>query len=222
MARSRLPTGAWLDEHLAGCSACRAIATAYETDRLALRALRDRQPEPPRDLWARTSAALERESAGRGHATRGSGADRRWPAFGVLSGVAVVAVVVGANLLSGGFGPRQPTTADLPTGSTPPVALASNPASPDATPIAVGAGDVEWIGTSSNGALAYNVTDVDEVCPVENKPGCAPVADRESKPVAMTIRPKSISRSPVRNRGSRGRHRPRRRGQRHGDRPAGG
>ena len=108
-ARSRRPTPTWLDDHLAGCSACRAIAAAYETDRLALRALRDRQPEPPRDLWARTSAALERESAGRGRATRDAGAGRRWPALGVLSGVAVVAVVVGANLLSGGFLPRQPT-----------------------------------------------------------------------------------------------------------------
>ena len=51
--------GEWLDEHLVGCEACRSTAADYEADRLALRALRDRQPEPPRDLWARTSAAIK-------------------------------------------------------------------------------------------------------------------------------------------------------------------
>ena len=56
-----------------------------------------------------------------------------------------------------------------------------------------------WIGTAADGALAYNVTKVDEVCPAERQPDCAPVADRNSKRVEMTIRPKSISQSPVRN-----------------------
>ena len=48
----------WLAEHLAGCDACRSVASAYEADRVALRSLRDRQPEAPRDLWARTAAAM--------------------------------------------------------------------------------------------------------------------------------------------------------------------
>lgn len=191
---------AWLDEHLAGCGGCRSIAAAYETDRLALRGLRDRQPEPPRDLWARTSAAIERESAARRSAPRRATGRRpqRMPALGVLSGVAVIAVVIGASLLSGGF-LNRPSTAVVPIASPPPVAIATTGASPAPTPIAVGAGSVGWIGTASNGALAYNVTEVDEVCPVERQPDCAPVADRDSKPVAISIRPKSISKSPVRN-----------------------
>lgn len=53
----------WLDEHLAGCDDCRATAAAYAEDRELLRALP--VPEPPRDLWARTSVALDRERAGR-------------------------------------------------------------------------------------------------------------------------------------------------------------
>ena len=58
------PTDAtWLLEHLAGCGACREVLAAYEADRAALRTLRDRQPQPPRDLWARTAAAIEREAA---------------------------------------------------------------------------------------------------------------------------------------------------------------
>lgn len=191
----------WLDEHLAGCDACHSVATAYEANRLALRGLRDRQPEPPRDLWARTSAAIERESAARaGAPSRAThGRSRRVPALGALSGVAVIAVVIGATVLSGGFLSRPPTTADVPQGSTPPVAVATTAASPGATPIAVAAGSVGWIGTASDGALAYNVTTVETVCAHDRRPDCAPVADRDSKRVEMAIRPKSISQSPVRN-----------------------
>jgi hypothetical protein len=191
----------WLDQHLGSCRACRAIATAYETDRLALRSLRSREAEPPRDLWARTSAALERESAARGRTVRrgATGSSRRIPALGVLSGVAaVVVVVVGASLLSGGF--RQaPSVAVIPSGTPPPVADASTGPRPGATPLAVGAASVGWIGTGSNGKLAYNTADVDEVCPVDRQPDCPAVAGRQSKPVALTVRPKSVSRSPVRN-----------------------
>ena len=53
---------AWLDEHLAGCSSCAAIAAAYAADREALHSLRQDAPEPPRDLWARTAAAIEQLS----------------------------------------------------------------------------------------------------------------------------------------------------------------
>ena len=41
----------WLVEHLAGCASCAGVAAQYEADRVALRALRDAAPEPPRDLW---------------------------------------------------------------------------------------------------------------------------------------------------------------------------
>ena len=54
---------AWLDEHLAGCAECRAVADAYAADQLALRGLRETTPEPPRDLWARTAAGIEQEAA---------------------------------------------------------------------------------------------------------------------------------------------------------------
>jgi len=191
--------GAWLEEHLAGCDACRSVAASYEADRLALRAMRDRQPEAPRDLWARTSAAIERESSARGGASRhATGSSRRpRPALGVLSGVAVIAVVIGATVLSGGFS-QAPSTAIVPPASQPPVAIASTPATPDATPFAVpAAGSVRWVGTSANGALAYNVAKVDEVCPVEGRPDCPTVSDDDSRHVDISIRPKSISKSPV-------------------------
>ena len=190
----------WLADHLARCKSCRAIAAAYDADRLALRALRDRQPEPPRDLWARTAAAIERELASHGRVARPGTPSRRrsMPALGVLSGVAVIAVVIGATVLSGGT-TNQPAIADVPRTSDPAVALASSAATPGPTPITVGAGSVGWVGTEADGALAYNVTDVDEVCPAKQQPDCAPVADGDSKRVEIAIRPKSISQSPVKN-----------------------
>ena len=195
------PTDAsWLADHLTGCESCGAIASAYEADRMVLRGLRDRAPEPPRDLWARTAAAIERESASHGGASRRTTTPRRrsMPALGVLSGVAVIVVVIGASVLAGGF-LDQPQTADVPGSSGPAVAIASSAATPGPTPIVVGAGSVGWVGTAADGALAYNVTDVDEVCPTKHQPDCAPVTDGDSKRVEIAIRPKSISQSPVKN-----------------------
>ena len=192
------PTEAtWLDEHLAWCAACRGVAASYESDRVALRAMRERAPEPPRDMWARTSAAIEREAARGGRSRRGRATGRPRPALGVLSGVAVIAVVIGASVMSGGW-LDAPTTL-TPEASSPAVALASASARPGPTPIVVGAGSVGWVGASADGKLAYNVTPVKEVCPVERKPDCAEVADAEARHVDLKIRPKSISQSPVRN-----------------------
>ncbi|HEV8402443.1 MAG TPA: hypothetical protein VGQ31_05360 [Candidatus Limnocylindrales bacterium] len=190
----------WLDHHLAGCPACRSVAAGYEADRLALRAMRDHQPEAPRDLWARTAAALERESAAAGGARRRPVTGRSWrsgPLLGVASGVAVIALVIGVSALSGAF-VRVPATGDVPGPSALPVAVAS-PVTPGPTPITVGAGSVGWVGTSPDGDLAYNVTPVSQVCPADRQPDCAPVADSKSKAVHMNVRPKSISQSPVRN-----------------------
>ena len=159
--------------------------------------MRDRTPEPPRDLWARTSAAIEREAASQGGRPRRSATGRPGPALGVLSGVAVIAVVIGASVMSGGWLNAPATVPAQPTSA--PVALGSPSARPGPTPMAVGAGSVGWVGTSTDGRLAYNVAAVDEVCPVERQPDCAEIADGHSRRVDLTIRPKSISQSPVRN-----------------------
>ena len=123
--------GAWLEEHLAGCDACRRVAAAYDADRLALRAMRDRQPEPPRDLWARTAAAIEQRVIGtwrcepaRDRSSRGASRARR-PVAAWRS----IAVVIGATVLSGGFARHRPPRSSPPA-SPPAVAIASTPATP--------------------------------------------------------------------------------------------
>ena len=205
LAAQRLdePLGAadatWLADHLASCAACRSVAAAYEADRLLLRGLRDPQPEPPRDLWARTAAAIERESAAHGGARRTTDGRRRGPALGLLAGVAVVAVVIGATVLSGGYLNGPPSVAIVPPASLPPVAAVPSSTTPGPTPLAVGAGSVGWVGAEADGKFNYNLTKVNEVCPAERQPDCARVSDQSSKAVDIQIQPKSISKSPVRN-----------------------
>ena len=52
---------AWLGRHLDGCIECGRDWKAFRADHRLLRSLRDQQPEPPRDLWARTSARSQAE-----------------------------------------------------------------------------------------------------------------------------------------------------------------
>ena len=116
---------------------------AYEADRLALRGLRDRAPEPPRDLWARTAAAIERESAS--HRARRVGrriaaCDGRCPRSArCRASRSSPSSSVPASCPAGSSVDPRPPTSRTPT--TPPVALASSPPSAAGpTPIAVGAG----------------------------------------------------------------------------------
>ena len=95
-----------LEAHLATCDPCRARVAGYESDRSALRGLRE--VAPPRDLWARTSAALDREEAraverrsrfGGRQVVRGGRTARG--AFAAGFAVLVIIAVVGSGLLPG-------------------------------------------------------------------------------------------------------------------------
>src|SRR5262245_28618906 len=97
---------AWLDDHLASCDACSAVAADYAAQRLELRTLRDRAPVPPRDLWARTAAAIEHES--RHGAPRGRRSTLR--PYALLAGALVVAVAVGTLTSSQWLGGAVTTT----------------------------------------------------------------------------------------------------------------
>ncbi len=184
---------AWLDEHLAGCADCRSVADAYAADQDALRGLRATAPEPPRDLWARTAAGIEQEAARRGRPLTASGAGRgfRIP-VGMLGGITVVAVVLGATAMSGGWlsGPSiqgaVPTTATRPSQGT--VAAA-------ATPMNVDAGDVGWVATTGDGTLAYHAA-VNQVCPAGDQPDCPTVSENPSHLLDLATAPKTIINAP--------------------------
>ncbi len=192
----------WLDAHLAGCGACREIDAAYRSDRATLRAMR--VVPPPRDLWARTSAALDREQ-GRAGAGRRSRASRRsssaspvsfpqgrWAPVGAIGSIAAVMVVgflVGNAVIGGG----RPTTAPSPG-----VALgASATPNPVPTPIVVAGGDVAWVSTDSNGSIVLKQTTVKNVCPPDNSTGCTPIGAAASNVVTLSVKPASVHQSPT-------------------------
>jgi Putative zinc-finger len=183
------PTEAsWLDEHLAGCEACLAIAEAYDTDRLALRALRDVTPEPPRDLWARTAASIEQEAGSRRSIRVGSGSTRL--PLGALSGIAVIAVVLGATALSGAW-TRQAPGVDSANASAAATRVAA------ATPMLVAAGSVGWVHAVGDGGYAYNVAALEEVCPLGDQPDCAALGDQAGQRIDLAAAPKSVIGSPT-------------------------
>jgi hypothetical protein len=141
---------AWLDAHLAGCDACAAATDAFDADRVLFGALRDAPPTPPRDLWARTAAAIDAESAGRrnplARRIRGVPALTLAP----VAGLAAVAIVVGAGLLNG----------------SPVVPGPGDPSGPAPTPIALAPGDVAVLTRGADGSYQVERGVVDEVCPL--------------------------------------------------------
>ena len=195
-----LAESTWLDEHLAGCPACAAVAAAYEADRLALRSLAASPAEPPRDLWARTAAAIERESATNRGARSSPSAPRRLP-LGALSGIAVILVVGASAISTGVFSNGAPV---IPSSSAPgrsadiagqPTGSAFVRAVP--TPFAVGAGEVQWVRTRSDGTFAYSTAAVNEVCPAGGQDGCATLEDSADERLSLAARPETIIGSPT-------------------------
>jgi WD40-like Beta Propeller Repeat len=185
----------WLDAHLAGCADCRAVTDAYAADRLLLRALLDQAPVPPRDLWARTALAIEREAdhragrTGRPRLARRASREssRSVLPLGVVSGLLVVLVVASASLLSGGLGP-------LLNGN----GVASAPAlslGPGATPIAITA-RVGYLQSARDGSYDLHLENIGEVCPTGDKAACAPLGGGGSSSIKLPDAPRSVVLSP--------------------------
>ncbi|MGZ9276077.1 MAG: zf-HC2 domain-containing protein [Candidatus Limnocylindrales bacterium] len=198
-----LAEAAWLDAHLVSCPACASIAASYEADRQALRGLRANLPEPPRDLWARTASAIERESAtGSSTADRPASSRASRVPFGPLAGVAVIALVVGVSTLSGGLfrwgapsgvpdsaaGPSDVAVAQTPDGG---------PSIVEATPMAVGPGHVAWIDKGPGGRPGYSAVTIDEVCPAGTS-GCPMIGEGQRESLGLANAPRTIFGSPDR------------------------
>ena len=156
------------------------------------------RPEPPRDLWARTASAIERESAGAGRREAGRRPSRI--PLGALSGIAVIAVVIGVSTLSGGFlNQGQDAFSEKPSDQTSTTGGdgGSEATIAQATPFSVFAGPVQWVDTSANGSLAYNRAPVDEVCPTADTSGCPTLKDASQQDLAIDNKPRTIIESPT-------------------------
>ena len=185
----------WLAEHLGGCAACSRDREAFAADSALLRGLRDAGPQPPRDLWARTAAAIDREAGGRRRApagAAGSAGRRRWGGLpvGAAAGALVVLVVFVTAALPRGIPqviPPQPTGFAV---VTPPVVP------PQPTPIAVAADDVRWVRPAANGRWELVTSKVDEVCP-RSRQGCESLGE-ETAPQSIDLgdSPTGVTMSP--------------------------
>ncbi len=139
-----------LTAHLASCASCREVDAEYRANRAAIRLLA--APAPPRDLPARTLAALEVE-VGRVRPPRAAPVPRlqgtrrgNGVAFGSLLTVALVAVV-GALLV----GPAV----QIPVPNA------------GATPFAIAPVDLSFVGIQGNVVRLYRAR-LDRACPAGN------------------------------------------------------
>lgn len=141
-----------LTSHLKGCAACQQVEREYRAQRELLRALPTRYP--PRDLWARTSAALDREvargsyRAARGGPGRSFGRRRAaGPTAALMTTVAALGLITAISVMNlAPVAQQTPSTASVPTPfGVPPQRLAF-----------VGSGDDD---------IALYSTQVSRVCP---------------------------------------------------------
>jgi hypothetical protein len=169
------PTEAgWLADHLEACPECGVIADAYAAQRLELRALRDRTPTPPRDLWALTAAAIESESRFRDRGVRATGwRDRRVLAPSAAIAAALVVVVAVATLTSSqrfNSGGTAGSQVAIAAASQPPLfsALGSNP-EPTRIPVTK---QIAFVARDPAGSFTIKTKHVDSVCPGTSTTPC--------------------------------------------------
>jgi hypothetical protein len=137
-----LADASWLNAHLRACPACRAVDDEYRAIHAELRSLPT--PEPPRDLWARTSAGLDsvdRTAAQRSASPFGFLSARR-TMVGSAAAAGLAIVVVGAVVLTGTLGSGGSSPAA--TGALA-VASPAPSAAGQAEPLTVVDGTTYWV-----------------------------------------------------------------------------
>jgi hypothetical protein len=162
---------AWLTAHLAGCPACARVASQYEAQRDGLRRLR--AIDPPRDLWARTSTALDivdREMVGRELPASAAGRRGRRPARSIRAlraerHASALARMRGPGL--GRLGRGAPRTSGNPRWAIPFAALAAF-----TIVVATGGGLLLTTGTPGIGPLVPPGT---AGAPTTARPGATPI-----------------------------------------------
>jgi hypothetical protein len=144
-----------LRSHLVLCLRCRAVERAYLRDRQQLRSLRP--VPPPRDLWARTSTALDLELARQPRPSRRRPSRRRRagaadpPALmlAAMGSLVLAVIVVGTQL---GATEREPVEQDDPVQAVEP------------TPFEVATQALAFVAFTAEGLAIYETT-VDRACP---------------------------------------------------------
>ncbi len=171
-----------LTSHLRTCATCREVDREYREQRNMLRSLSS--PIPPRDLWARTSGALDREVArgsyrrpryGRAFLERRR---RNSPSAAVLTTIAALGLVAAIAVLQ---------LAPVPRGV---------PVSAPSTPFSVRPQPLAFIGAGASDITVYR-TQVSQVCP-PSAGECAVDEPIERTAVLLPgkLRPRNVALSP--------------------------
>jgi hypothetical protein len=179
---------AWLGRHLDGCTDCGRDWKAFRADHRQLRALRDQPLEPPRDLWARTSAALDREArrrgvAGSSRSARGQRRGAGWRALplGAAAGAIVIAAVIGTRSIT-----------DIPPSSTAAASAFAFVPTPDPTGLLVpDAEPVAIFRETATGSWELVYRDVKELCPPSRR-HCVPKPDGAAQPIDVGEAPSQM------------------------------
>ena len=184
----------WLASHLAACPDCREIADAYAAQHLELRALRDSTPPPPRDLWARTAAAIEAEARFRDGHARSSGwrNPRSLVPSLVITAALVVAVVVGTLTSSQRFnnGGDTRSSAGVALGPGPSTAGPASAAT-GATPIPAPR-KIAYVSRDPEGTYSIKTKNVNRVCPSGASAPCDDGSATTNHPVSLDEDPSTI------------------------------
>lgn len=176
-------------EHLRTCPQCRAVDHDYRAQRAQLRTLA--APIPPRDLWPRTSAALDREVA----RSRGRFARRRPTAVigrqayrarhsaalaGLVTALAVVMAVATFQIMPN-LGSSQPGESALPT------------------PFSVADQQLAFVGGGAENLSVYR-TQINRMCPTD-APDCVANEGITSTPISLPsgVKPRNVALSPSGN-----------------------
>jgi len=156
----------WLTRHLDACTECRREDEAFAADQELLRSLREKPIEPPRDLWAKTSAALDAAAAKRSQPAPGRAGRQAGWGFPVraAAGVFALLVVIGAAVLPGLLPNGQPGGSQVAVGPS----LAPGP-----TAINVDTAAIPAARVSPDGSWDIFFTEVNKVCP-GSTPECVP------------------------------------------------
>ena len=175
-----------LTAHLRSCPSCRQVDRDYREQRLRLRSLA--QPIPPRDLWARTSAALDREVARGSYRDSGFGRGfdrappRLPPSAALMTSLAAIGVIAAITVLQ--FAPVAQMT---PPPEVP----------PRATPWSVSAQELAFIGLEASEVYVYR-TKINQVCP-QSAPDCSLIDEyvRTRVQLPRTMRTSTAALSPT-------------------------
>lgn len=173
-----------LAAHLRDCAACREADRDYRQQHALLRALPLRPV--PRDLWPRTSAALDREVA-RGSSHFGRTWRRRGRKYGpsaaLMTTIASLGVVAGLTMMQ----------------LSPAVTVAPPSAPAPATPFAIAPQPLAFVGSDETHMYVYQ-TDVGHACP-QNAAGCSVDEGIVRTPVNLpaSVRARNLALSPSGN-----------------------